>query len=1239
MDNVAQVCNCRQRACSQNRAAANVCGGAFGSIFRFRSVLTIWMITAIGLSLLAAPVRADFIIEPITWDVVGLDHNRPETSGPQYFPVGVRVRNTGASSVTNVEVSMDWATGSDATYIKNRDGSLTTLSFDEIPVGQYVDAYFEIQLTRTSDAFTKSREYTITATETGNPSNTASTPAGRQIYVEGLVSQNRNTTTSIRYGQDKNNLQLLGGGATLALAVGETYFIELVTQTSTAYEEIQSFLTLSNTIFQVLAVETTYGDQTAPVSRVPDPNPSLWGDGCLWDSDPDSPNYNSCLSSGKVGGVVTTLYQIKIISGGGDSVGLEALIYDRSGGSFHYNTDFSQSPGEIKIVDPADASFAKRFVPGTIGADGVATLRFTITNPNPVTVSGYDFEDTLPGAMVVAPDDNASSTCIGTITANPGEGSIAFADGVIGPNSSCTILVDVTVPFDINETYPLDLDNSVDLYVGDAEDPSAEAEADLEVLAEEPPPLVCDYFTDESIAVWGIDTFLDSNNPNHPPTGPTGGVGVGTAAGVTTSVSNKGQWRMNSSDLGNNATLLGARNNNHYFEFVINTTGIDYVNLALTVSRQNNSAADSVTLDYGTESEFTQDTQTQNAQTWTGISTTGTPVLTASNLTNLNPIGNTLFRFYVYNSSGNNNYFFIHGADFTGTGAVSCEPLDENETPPVSPSLSKTFSPEQISVGATSTLEFVLENPNLVNVLTGVTFRDELPAGMTVVSGSFVNNCSIGSSWGLDGTDPDVLEFTGGTLAANSTCTLTVDVISTAIGDNLNLSDPIDSRETYPGNTTQDTLEVLPPPALPSIQKLFDPNPLLTPSGSTKLTFRITNNDPDLDIESVAFTDVLPLVGSVQMIPDDDPFAYTTNGNCGGSHSFTWDSGTSTLTFDDGEISAGAVCELYVDVKVPGVDVSGGEVLFPNETSTVSHIFNDIQYEGNTASATLLVDNPIPGISILKQVGLTDDPEGVWFTNLIVTPGTRIYYYIIVENTGEVELSSLSVTDPDVSLTGCTWTSPLPVASADNDNHVTACIVGVVDPGIVAIEGEDIDNTATATGTYETTNYIAESTAQYSGVNPTAVKMGNVELASINVSDFLGGINVPALDTAGLLNLLRAWDPDAAEGLEGARRDPLLAALSAYLDPDGDGQIVVLRWETLEERGTVGFYAERWQGGDWVKINAEMLPGLIAAPMGAQYWLADPGARPGDGYQYRLIEVEARGTTREYGPFDLRVGK
>ncbi|NLI46786.1 MAG: hypothetical protein GX414_06735 [Acidobacteria bacterium] len=92
-----------------------------------------------------------------------------------------------------------------------------------------------------------------------------------------------------------------------------------------------------------------------------------------------------------------------------------------------------------------------------------------------------------------------------------------------------------------------------------------------------------------------------------------------------------------------------------------------------------------------------------------------------------------------------------------------------------------------------------------------------------------------------------------------------------------------------------------------------------------------------------------------------------------------------------------------------------------------------------------------------------------------------------------------------------------------------------------------------------------------------------------------------------------------------------------YLDPDGDGRVVVFRWETLEERGAIGFYADRLTDGTWVRINAGMLPGLIASPMGAEYWLADPGASPDNDYVYRLIEVEARGTTREYGPFNLRV--
>ncbi len=76
----------------------------------------------------------------------------------------------------------------------------------------------------------------------------------------------------------------------------------------------------------------------------------------------------------------------------------------------------------------------------------------------------------------------------------------------------------------------------------------------------------------------------------------------------------------------------------------------------------------------------------------------------------------------------------------------------------------------------------------------------------------------------------------------------------------------------------------------------------------------------------------------------------------------------------------------------------------------------------------------------------------------------------------------------------------------------------------------------------------------------------------------------------------------------------------------------------LEERGTIGFYVERRQNRlEWQRVSDEMLPGLITAQMGGEYLLAAPNAASGHSYQYRLIEQEARGTIRHYGPFSLEM--
>ncbi len=157
---------------------------------------------------------------------------------------------------------------------------------------------------------------------------------------------------------------------------------------------------------------------------------------------------------------------------------------------------------------------------------------------------------------------------------------------------------------------------------------------------------------------------------------------------------------------------------------------------------------------------------------------------------------------------------------------------------------------------------------------------------------------------------------------------------------------------------------------------------------------------------------------------------------------------------------------------------------------------------------------------------------------------------------------------------------------------------------------------------------------------PTAVTIGKVDLQAIDVDLFLAGLDLKQQDTNALMVLLNTWAPAQAAGVSDTDRTGILAALRAYLDPDRDDQLAVLHWDTLEERGTIGFYVERRLAqGNWERINQKLLPGLITAPMGGEYQLADPTARGGEYYQYRLIELEAHGNEQTYGSFSVEINK
>src|SRR5205823_10817467 len=125
-------------------------------------------------------------------------------------------------------------------------------------------------------------------------------------------------------------------GPTL-VTVGNVYTYTMTGSTATnGYEQLVDQNAFPNSIFQILAISQTYA---VPLPGGPDPNDQEYADGCTWDPVPGSPTYRACLGTGKAGGdPLNTTYTVLVVGAGTGTI--IPLIYDFSGSSYHYNSDF-----------------------------------------------------------------------------------------------------------------------------------------------------------------------------------------------------------------------------------------------------------------------------------------------------------------------------------------------------------------------------------------------------------------------------------------------------------------------------------------------------------------------------------------------------------------------------------------------------------------------------------------------------------------------------------------------------------------------------------------------------------------------------------------------------------------------------------------------------------------------------------------------------------------------------------
>lgn len=415
-----------------------------------RITLARWLTGAAAALVLGGTAMAQSIT-PITWNVVGLDSNNVAT-GPNVFPIGARICNNTASATTGTtwQAKFNWVTTS--SYITLTSPSVLTVP--SLAPGACQDVFHEVTVSRNSAAYDQKAQYNIEVVNSSGASlgTPVKTPTNREIYVERLISQNRNAVTGISVDGTAVTL----GSGSVSLNEGQIYTIKLDGKTATqGYEQLEQFLGLSSDLFVVKSVRSTFSANAGTDVLA---STKLYADGCGWQNDITATstyhNNLSCSGTGKYGGVTSVTYVVQVKTGAAAAAPsgrtTNALLYDFSGSSYHYNSDFSTSAVTFNFATtppPVQIDLAMAKTAALINS-GNGTFTLSVTNTSGTTATGVTVTDTLPNGYDFKPLNSQNAAPAGTtLTWTPNSNSartLSWNIGSLGAGQTISYTVSVS---------------------------------------------------------------------------------------------------------------------------------------------------------------------------------------------------------------------------------------------------------------------------------------------------------------------------------------------------------------------------------------------------------------------------------------------------------------------------------------------------------------------------------------------------------------------------------------------------------------------------------------------------------------------------------------------------------------------------------------------------------------------------------------------------------------------------
>lgn len=521
----------------------------------------------------------------------------------------------------------------------------------------------------------------------------------------------------------------------------------------------------------------------------------------------------------------------------------------------------------------AGVTLAKTFLPTAINIGQSSRLRLTVTAPADADLTNFSITDNLPGDLTVsnstAPTVTGCGVTVGSPNFNPqiGDTAIVLTGGTVTRGTNCVITVYVTSNtgstagvVNANVIYPANITNNEARSI--------------------PNPVSA------NLTVRTVST-LSASKAFYPPIVNPGGLST-----LTITLTNTG-----SSPL-------------------VNVTVTDNLPAGVVVAPNPNA---STTCGAGTLTDGSSgalgggDTSVRlNAGTIpaqvgavAGICTITLDVqgLTTGTRTNTIPTTNVIGTIQGTSSTMN--------AQANATAQLIIQNLTIE--------IVKGFVPQLVYGGAVSTLNIQLRNPNTAAVLTGITFVDNMPAGMIIAdpplfTPSAVGNCGSGATiTGTPGTS--TFTFSGGTLNAGEECTMSLSVTMTVNG-NLTNTIPAGAVSTFNGVTNgTPTSASLTNLAGASLSKSFAPNPVASGLGSYSILTITIRSTANVALTNLGLVDTLP--AGLQVAGGSAPVP--TN-NCGGTLSAS--PGATSIQLSGGLMPIGfSTCSMTIPVTGanPGV--------------------------------------------------------------------------------------------------------------------------------------------------------------------------------------------------------------------------------------------------------------------------------------------------------------------------------